>query len=83
MEQSAPGASKIILELKIEAVIFNGLKQHITYSAAAAKSLQSSPTLCNPMDSSPPGSSVHEILQARILEWVPFPPPMHESEKRQ
>ena len=39
VEQSAPSASKIILELKIEAVIFNGLKQHITYSAAAAKSL--------------------------------------------
>ena len=32
--------------------------------------LQSCPTLCNPMDSSPPGSSVHRILQARILEWV-------------
>ena len=35
-----------------------------------AKSLQSCPTLCNPMDSSPPGSSVHRILQARMLEWV-------------
>ena len=35
-----------------------------------AKSLQSCPTLCNPMDCSPPGSSVHEILQARILECV-------------
>jgi len=35
-----------------------------------AKSLQSCPTLCNPMDSSPPGSSVSGILQARILEWV-------------
>ena len=35
-----------------------------------AKSLQSCPTLCNPTDSSPPGSSVHGILQARILEWV-------------
>ena len=35
-----------------------------------AKSLQSCPTLCDPMDSSPPGSSVHGILQARILEWV-------------
>ena len=35
-----------------------------------AKSLQSCPTLCDPMDSSPPGSSVHRILQARILEWV-------------
>ena len=38
--------------------------------AAAAKSLQSCPTLCDPMDSSPPGSSVPGILQARILEWV-------------
>ena len=38
--------------------------------AAAAKSLQSCPTLCNPTDSSPPGSSVPGILQARILEWV-------------
>ena len=34
-----------------------------------ATSLQLCPTLCNPMDSSPPGSSVHRILQARILEW--------------
>ena len=34
-----------------------------------AKSLQSCPTLCDPMDSSPPGSSVHRILQARTLEW--------------
>ena len=32
-------------------------------------------TLCNPMDYSPLGSSVHGILQARILEWVPFPSP--------
>ena len=38
--------------------------------AAAAKSLQSCPTLCDPMDGSPPGSSVHRILQARTLEWV-------------
>ena len=35
-----------------------------------AKSLQSCPTLCNPIDCSPPGSSVHGILQTRILEWV-------------
>ena len=39
-------------------------------TAAAAKSLQSSPTLCNPIDSSPPGSPVPGILQARTLEWV-------------
>ena len=34
---------------------------------------QSCPTLCNPMDCRPPGSSVHGILQARILEWVAMP----------
>ena len=38
--------------------------------AAAAKSLQSCPTLCDPMDGSPPGSPVPGILQARTLEWV-------------
>ena len=37
---------------------------------AAAKSLQSCPTLCNPIDGSPPGSPVPRILQARTLEWV-------------
>ena len=39
-------------------------------AAAAAKSLQSCPTLCDPIDSSPPGSTVPGILQARTLEWV-------------
>ena len=39
-------------------------------AAAAAKSLQLCPTLCDPMDGSPPGSPVPGILQARILEWV-------------
>ena len=38
--------------------------------AAAAKSLQSCPTLCDPRDGSPPGSPVPGILQARTLEWV-------------
>ena len=43
----------------------------LTYAAAAAaKSLQSCPTLCDPMDGSPPGSPVPEILQPRTLEWV-------------
>ena len=40
------------------------------YAATAAKSLQSCPTLCDPIDSSPPGSPVPWILQARTLEWV-------------
>ena len=39
-------------------------------AAAAAKSFQSCPTLCDPIDGSPPGSPVPGILQARILEWV-------------
>ena len=39
-------------------------------AAAAAKSLQSCPTLCDPLDGSPPGSPIPGILQARILEWV-------------
>ena len=39
-------------------------------TAAAAKSLQSHRTLCNPIDGSPPGSSVPGVFQARILEWV-------------
>ena len=38
--------------------------------AAAAKSLQSSLTLCDPIDGRPPGSPVPDILQARTLEWV-------------
>ena len=39
-------------------------------AAAAAKSLQLCPILCNPTDGSPPGSPIPGILQARILEWV-------------
>ena len=42
----------------------------VAAAAAAAKSLQSCPTLCDPIDSSPPGSPVPGILQARTLEWV-------------
>ena len=37
--------------------------------------------LCDPIDGSPPGSAVPGILQARTLEWVAIPSPMHESEK--
>ena len=42
------------------------------YAAAAAKSLQSCPTLCDPTDGSPPGFPIPGILQARTLEWVPI-----------
>ena len=47
-----------------------GLWSLLQSAAAAAKSLQSCPTLCDPMDGSPPGSAVPGILQARTLEWV-------------
>ena len=43
---------------------------HRPYKLSAAKSLQSCPTLCDPIDGSPPGSPVPGILQARMLEWV-------------
>ena len=50
---------------------FSHLMQRVdSLAAAAAKSLQSCPTLCDPIDGSPLGSSVSGILQARILEWV-------------
>ena len=47
-----------------------GFFQPIELAAAAAKSLQSCPALCDPTDNSPPGSPVPGILQARTLEWV-------------
>ena len=50
-------------------------------AAAATKSLQPCPTLCDPTDVSPPGSPLPGILQTRTLEGLPFPSPMHDSEK--
>ena len=44
-----------------------------SYACMPAKSLQSCPSLCDPTDCSPSGSSIHRILQARILEWVAMP----------
>ena len=48
---------------------------------AAAKSLQSCLTLCDPVDGSPPGSPVPGILRQEQWSGLPFPSPMHESEK--
>ena len=48
----------------------SGELTHLFAAAAAAKSLQSCPTLCDPIDGSPPGSPIPGILQARTLEWV-------------
>ena len=51
-------------------IVFNRKEGYAAAAAAAAKSLQSCPTLCDPIDGSPPGSPVPGILQARTLEWV-------------
>ena len=57
----------------------------LTFSnpAAAAKSLQSCPTLCDPIDSSLPGSTVPGILQQEYWSGLPLPSPMRESEAAQ
>ena len=46
------------------------IKTTVSATTATAKALQSCPTLCDPIDGSPPGSPVPGILQARTLEWV-------------
>ena len=55
----------------------------ITAVAAAAKSLQSCPTLCDPIDGSPPGSPLPSLGFSKQEHWsgLPFPSPMYESEK--
>ena len=52
------------------------------YKNSSAQSLQLCPTLCDPVDCSPPGSSVHGILQARVLEWgaIAFSPAAKETQ---
>ena len=49
---------------------YSGLIYYMPAAAAAAKSLQSCLTLCDPIDGSPPGSAIPGIFQARVLEWV-------------
>ena len=51
-------------------ILITGPSRKVSAAAAAAKLLQSCPTLCDPTDGSPPGSPVPGILQARTLEWV-------------
>ena len=55
---------------KVNHPAWDSLEWKCNRVATAAKSLQSCPTLCDPMDCILPGSSVHGVLQARILEWV-------------
>ena len=59
-----------IFKLVLEKAEEPEIKLPTSAAAAAAKSLQSCLTLCDPIDSSPPGSPIPGILQARTLEWV-------------
>ena len=54
----------------LQKVLFLGGHKLDRHAAAAAKSLQSCPTLCDPIDGSPPGSPISGILQAKTLEWA-------------
>ena len=62
-----------LLSIETDPGFYSGVRyiiQETAAAAAAAKSLQSCPTLCDPIDGSPPGSPFPGILQARTLEWV-------------
>ena len=62
-QHNVPGSPYHSVEIKLP-------MKPVSYSAAAAaKSLQLCPTLCDPIDGSPPGSPIPGILQARVLEW--------------
>ena len=65
-----PFMIKTLQKMGIEGTYLNTVKAIYDKPAAAAKSLQLCPTLCDPIDSSPPGSPIPGILQARALEWV-------------
>ena len=63
--------SEDLFQVTIKYSTWSNISSEILYAAAAAaKSLQSCPTLCDPIDGSPPGPAVPGILQARTLEWV-------------
>ena len=65
-----PFMIKTLQNMGIEGTYLNTVKAIYDKPAAAAKSLQLCPTLCDPIDSSPPGSPIPGILQARTLQWV-------------
>ena len=72
------GFSRVRLERRAQGGTGGPLKTHHaprSFVLRACSAIQSCPTLCDPMDCSPPGSSVHGVLQARIGEKVAIPPP--------
>jgi len=66
--ERAPAASVVRANLMSQVILIFRVNQ--AAAAAAAKLLQSCPTLCDPIDGSPSGSPIPVILQARTLEWV-------------
>ena len=81
-------SNKILLQLaKQLAKVIHDIKFYMVYAEllhkVRVKSLQLCQILCDPMDCSPPGSSVHWILQARSLEWVPIPSSRRSSWPRE
>ena len=65
-----PTKVRLVKALVFLVVMYGCESWTIKKAAAAAKSLQSSPILCDPIDGSPPGSTITGILQGRTLEWV-------------
>ena len=63
-------------------ILYSATREVLKPSCLHTKSLQSCTTLCNSINCSPPGSSVHGILQARILEWVAVPSSTGSSQPR-
>ena len=69
-EKASPASRRILSKLEGETIFIYSLQLN---NFLCAQSLQLCSTLCDPMDCSPPNSSVHGILQARILEWIAMP----------
>ena len=78
------GADQLALILKYRPypLVLPGRPNVVMHAYVCAKLLQSCLTLCDPTDCSLPGSSVHAILQAKILEWVAIPFPRGSSQLR-
>ena len=85
---SGGGCATKLIELKLAVLLLTNALSFFTWSYVllnlsnrmCAALLQLCPTLCNPMHYSPPGSSVHGILQARILNWAAMPSSMGSSQ---
>ena len=83
LSKSCHGSGRADILTKVDSEIAISKRSLIELTVRVhAKVLQSCLTLCNPMDYSPPDSSVHGILQARILEWVAIPFSRGSSECR-